>query len=79
LKNLLLLLPFYSRDARTKAITLPNGHATIGQRVLRSWYIRDFHFFNDGKKHHLGTFVKSFFTPGNPASRSLSNGGAVLD
>jgi len=35
--------------------------------------------FNGGKKHHFGTFVKGFLRRKNPASRSLSNGGAVLN
>jgi hypothetical protein len=34
-ENLLLPLPLYTHDAKTKAITLPDGHAAIGQRVLQ--------------------------------------------
>jgi len=61
LENLLLLLPVASHDANLKAIALPNGHATIGRRMLQSCNHRGFHF-QRRKKHHFGTFVKEFLT-----------------
>jgi hypothetical protein len=36
LENLLLPLPFPSHDAKTKAITLPNGHASVGRHMLQN-------------------------------------------
>jgi hypothetical protein len=59
-KKSVVASPSYSRDAKTKAITLPDGHATIGRRGLQRLNVRGFHF-NAGKKHHFGTFVKKFF------------------
>jgi hypothetical protein len=61
-KNLWLLLPFHSHDAKTKAITLPNGHAPIGRRVLQCLNKRVLHF-NGGKKHHFVVFVKEILAP----------------
>jgi hypothetical protein len=52
-------LPFYSHDAKTKAITLPNGHATTGRRVLPCLNKRAVHF-RRRKRHHFGAFVKEF-------------------
>jgi hypothetical protein len=36
LENLSLRSTFTSHDAKTKAITLPNGHAPIGWQVLQN-------------------------------------------
>jgi len=44
LKNLLFSLEFCSHDAKTKAIALPNRHASIGLHMLQSWNNHDFHF-----------------------------------
>jgi hypothetical protein len=62
LENLSLCLPFYSRDAEIKAITLPDGHASIGQRVLQRWNIRGFHF-QRWKETPFWNVCQRFFTP----------------
>jgi hypothetical protein len=40
---LVLVLEFHSLDAKTPANACPNGHASIGLRVLQRWIKRVFH------------------------------------
>jgi hypothetical protein len=71
-----------SHDACMTADARPNGHISIGLRVLQHWCKRGFHLLipkPSGEETLFGAFVKCFPGGKKRASEGLSAGRVVLD
>jgi hypothetical protein len=68
----------HPHDAKTPADARPNGHASIGLRVLQRWSKRVFHIQPAGRNTICARLSKSFYLK-NSLSQGLSDGGVVLN
>jgi hypothetical protein len=60
-KNLCFKSEFHPHDAKTPADARPNGHASIGLRVLQRWSKRVFHIQPAGRNTIWAHLSKVFY------------------
>jgi hypothetical protein len=69
---------FHPHDAKTPADARPNGHASVGLRVLQRWSKRVFHIQPAGRNTIWAHLSKAFCFK-NGLSQGLSDGEVVLN
>jgi hypothetical protein len=81
-RGLLKICPFKSElhphDAKTPADARPNGHASVGLRVLQRWSKRVFHIQPRGR-NTIWARLSKFFILKSSLSQGLSDGEVVLN
>jgi hypothetical protein len=81
-RGFLKICPFKSElhphDAKTPADARPNGHASVGLRVLPRWSKRVFHIQPAGR-NTIGAHLSNIFMLKSSHSQGLSDGEEVLN